>query len=82
MRAMQGWSSVDWLKEIKVQTLVIVGDKDRSTKPSDSVVLWEGIPGSQFCVLPGSAHGTHMEKPELFNRVIADFMLGALAFMT
>lgn len=79
MRAMQGWSSTGWLKEITQPTLVIVGDKDRSTKPSDSVVLWEGIPGSQFCILPNCAHGAHMEKPELFNRVIADFMLSVLA---
>lgn len=79
MRAMQGWTSVPWLREIAAPTLVIVGDKDRSTKPSDSIVLWEGIVGSEFCILPRCAHGAHMEKPELFNRVVADFMLGALA---
>ena len=79
MRAMQGWSSVSRLGEIKVPTLVIVGDKDRSTKPSDSVVLWEGIPNSQFCVLPNCAHGAHLEKPELFNRVVGDFLLAAHA---
>lgn len=79
MRAMQGWTSVPWLKEIAAPTLVIVGDKDRSTKPSDSVVLWEGIPDAEFCILPRCAHGAHMEKPDLFNRVVADFMLGALA---
>ncbi|TMH63595.1 MAG: alpha/beta fold hydrolase [Betaproteobacteria bacterium] len=79
MRAMQGWSSVSRLGEIKVPTLVIVGDKDRSTKPSDSVVLWEGIPNSQFCVLPNCAHGAHLEKPELFNRVVGDFLLATHA---
>jgi pimeloyl-ACP methyl ester carboxylesterase len=39
MRAMQKWTSLDRLVELRVPTLVIVGDKDRSTKPSDSVVL-------------------------------------------
>lgn len=78
MRAMQGWRSVEWLHEIKTPTLVVVGDKDRSTKPSDSIVLWEGIPNSQFCILPGCAHGAHLEKPDLFNEVLADFLLGAL----
>jgi pimeloyl-ACP methyl ester carboxylesterase len=62
------------LSEIKMPTLVIVGDKDRSTKVSDSLILWEGIPGSQLCVIPGCAHGAHMEKPDLFNKVIADFL--------
>lgn len=79
MRAMTGWSSVSRLGEIKTPTLVIVGDKDRSTKPSDSVVLWEGISESQFCVLPNCAHGAHLEKPDLFNKVIGDFVFGALA---
>lgn len=74
MRAMQKWNSVARLKDIRIPTLVIVGDKDRSTKVSDSIVLWEGIPGAQLCVLPGCAHGAHMEKPGLFNRVLAEFL--------
>jgi len=74
MRAMQGWTSVKRLGEIKMPTLVIVGDKDRSTKVSDSLVLWEGIPGAQLCVLPDCAHGAHMEKPGLFNTVLGDFL--------
>lgn len=74
MRAMQKWNNVARLGEIKMPTLVIVGDKDRSTKVSDSIILWEGIPGSRLCVIPGCAHGAHMEKPDLFNRVIADFL--------
>jgi pimeloyl-ACP methyl ester carboxylesterase len=75
MRAMQKWTSLDRLVELRVPTLVIVGDKDRSTKPSDSVVLWENIAGSQLCVLPGCAHGAHAEKPDLFNKVICDFLI-------
>jgi pimeloyl-ACP methyl ester carboxylesterase len=82
MRAMQGWRSVEWLGEINTPTLVIVGDRDRSTKPSDSIILWEGIPNSQFCILPGCAHGPHLEKPDLFNRIVADFVLGALVGST
>jgi pimeloyl-ACP methyl ester carboxylesterase len=41
---------------------------------SDSIILWEGIPGAELCVLPGCAHGAHMEKPDLFNKVLADFL--------
>ena len=78
MRAMQGWSSVSWLNELRFPTLVIVGDKDKSTKPSDSVVLWEGIPNSEFCVLPGCAHGAHLEKPDLFNIIVGNFLHSAL----
>lgn len=75
MRAMQGWSALERLGSIRSPTLVIVGDKDRSTRPSESVVLWEGIPGSRLCVLPDCAHGAHMEKPDLFNAIVLDFLL-------
>jgi 2-hydroxy-6-oxonona-2,4-dienedioate hydrolase len=75
MRAMQKWSSLDRLSELKLPTLVIVGDKDRSTKPSDSVALWENITNSLLCVLPGCAHGAHAEKPDLFNKIICDFLI-------
>lgn len=75
MKAMQVWSSMDRLGEIDLPTFIVVGDKDRSTKPSDSIVLWEGIPNSQFCILPNCAHGAHVEKPELFNKVLIDFLV-------
>lgn len=76
MRGMQRWSAKDRLKTIKVPTLVIVGDKDRSTKPAESVAIWQQVPASQLCVIPNTAHGLHMEKPDLFNRVVLDFVLG------
>jgi pimeloyl-ACP methyl ester carboxylesterase len=75
MRAMQRWSVLDRLHEIAIPTLVVVGDKDRSTKPAESIEIWERIQGASLCILPGCAHGAHMEKPELFNRVLADFLL-------
>jgi pimeloyl-ACP methyl ester carboxylesterase len=75
MRGMQRWSARDRLGAIKAPTLVIVGDQDRSTKPAESVFLWERIPGAQLCVIPNAAHGLHMERPELFNRIVSDFLL-------
>jgi pimeloyl-ACP methyl ester carboxylesterase len=75
MRAMQRWSALDRLQNIKAPSLVIVGDKDRSTRPSESIALWEGIAGSLLCVLPGCAHGAHMEKPDVFNAIVLDFLL-------
>ena len=74
MRAMQKWDNRPRLEDIKHPTLVIVGDKDRSTKVSDSIVLWEGLPDAQLAVLPNCAHGAHMEKPDAFNRHLIDFL--------
>jgi pimeloyl-ACP methyl ester carboxylesterase len=75
MRAMQGWNSEAWLAELTMPTLVLVGDQDRSTTPYDSIPLWEGIPNAEFCILPATAHGIHLEEPELFNLVLKKFLL-------
>lgn len=77
IRAMQQWDNRSRLSDLKLPTFIIVGDQDRSTKVSDSIVLWEAITGSQLCVLPGCAHGAHMEKPDLFNRTLIDFLRGS-----
>jgi pimeloyl-ACP methyl ester carboxylesterase len=77
MRAMQRWSALDALHRIEARTLVIVGDKDRSTPPSESIVLWQGVARSQLCVLPNCAHGAHMEAPDLFNAVVGGFLAAA-----
>ncbi len=75
MKAMQAWSAEGRLGELKMPALVMVGDRDRSVTPKDSMVLWEGIEGARLCVLPGCAHGAHLEKPDLFNRVLLDFLI-------
>lgn len=77
MRAMQRWTVKERLSAIEKPTLVIVGDKDRSTKPAESIEIWQRIPGASLCILPDAAHGLHMEKSELFNRIVLDFVLGA-----
>jgi pimeloyl-ACP methyl ester carboxylesterase len=77
MRAMQVWNVRDRLGEIRAPSLVIVGDQDRSTKPAESIAIWERIQGSQLCVVPHAAHGLHMERPDLFNRIVLDFLVTA-----
>ena len=74
--AMQPWRAKDRLGEIRSPTLVIVGDRDLSTTPKDSWTLWEGLTSANLCILPSCAHGAHMERPELFNRVTTEFLLG------
>jgi pimeloyl-ACP methyl ester carboxylesterase len=75
MRAMKHWSSIERLSEMQAPTLILVGDKDRSTKPAESIMLWKKIAGAELCVLPNAAHGAHMEKPALFSSIVADFLL-------
>jgi len=65
------------LSEIKVPTLVIVGNLDFSDVTSAADALAEGIPGAKKVVIPGTAHMINMEQPEEFTRIVLDF-LGSL----
>jgi pimeloyl-ACP methyl ester carboxylesterase len=74
MRAIPCWDVSARLGEITVPTLVIGADRDRSITPSQLLQLWAGIKDAELCVAPGSAHNVHLEKPDLFNRVLGDFL--------
>ena len=65
------------LSEIKVPTLVIVGDLDASGPQAMADAMERGIPGAKKVVFPGVAHMVNMEKPEEFNRLVLEF-LGSL----
>ena len=64
---------VDRLQEIKVPTLIIVGDHDESD-PVMSREMNARIPGSRLVVLPDSGHMTFVDQPDLFVRAIREFV--------
>ena len=64
---------VDRLAEIKVPTLILVGDHDQSD-PAMSREMNAKIAGSKLVVLPDSGHMTFVDQPELFTRAIRDFV--------
>ena len=64
---------VDRLAEIKVPTLILVGDHDQSD-PAMSREMNAKIAGSKLVVLPDSGHMTFVDQPELFIRAIRDFV--------
>ena len=76
LRAMAEWDVSERLGEVSVPALVICGDRDRSTAPDQSWRLWEGIPDSRLCIVPGCAHNVHLERPELFSDIVLDFLTG------
>jgi 3-oxoadipate enol-lactonase len=65
------------LSEIKVPTLVVVGDLDVSATQAMAVALEQGISGAKRVVFAGAAHMVNMEMPEEFNRLVLEF-LGSL----
>ena len=62
------------LGEIGVPTLVVVGDEDIITPPTESAVLAEGIPDSRLEVIADAGHFPMLEQPQVFNRVLGDFL--------
>jgi proline iminopeptidase len=61
------------LSQIKVPTLIIVGDHDECD-PKMSQEMHEKIAGSQLVILPNSGHMTFVDQPEQFLRAVRDFV--------
>lgn len=74
LTAMKNWSGVDALEQISSPTLVLWGDCDQSYPWSQTQTLWKLIPRSYLAVLPDCAHAVHLERPELFNRIVDHFI--------
>jgi pimeloyl-ACP methyl ester carboxylesterase len=53
--------------------LVIVGDDDFITVPHADE-LARRAPNGQLAVIPGASHVVPMEKPDLFNHLVLDFL--------
>lgn len=74
LTAMETWSGVDELANIKADTLVLWGDQDKSYLWPLPEKLWNEIPDASLSVIAGCSHAVHLEKPELFNAVLKDFL--------
>jgi 3-oxoadipate enol-lactonase len=62
-----------YLKEIKVPTLIIAGEKDNS-HPFDSQYLNHFITGSHLHTIKGSWSISNIENPDEFNTVVEEFL--------
>jgi 3-oxoadipate enol-lactonase len=64
----------DRIHEIRVPTLVIVGELDAATPVERSQAIQAAIPGSRLEVVPGAGHMTPIEKPEEVSQLIVEFL--------
>ena len=67
--------TVDRLPQIKVPTLITVGDMDIFTPPAFSEILHAGIAGSEYVTFPTGGHVHHWEDLPRFNRLTTEFLL-------
>jgi pimeloyl-ACP methyl ester carboxylesterase len=75
LRGMAGRpDSTGTLERIDVPTLVVVGDQDVITPPSDARAMHQAIRGSRLEVIAGAGHMTPVEAPERFAAVLSAFL--------
>jgi proline-specific peptidase len=68
------WDRTDRLGEIAAPTLITVGRYDELT-PTCAETLHRGIPNSRMVIFEQSAHLAHLEEPDRYRQVVADFMV-------
>lgn len=61
------------LARVKAPTLVLAGDTDIITV-EHAAAMYEALPDAQLAVVPGASHVVPIEKPELINRLLLDFL--------
>lgn len=76
------WQLVRWPKEaalarlsqIKVPTLLVVGESDIPDVHAHVGAIEAGIAGAKRVVLANSGHLPHFEVPDVFNKTVLDFL--------
>lgn len=64
----------DDLPNITAPTLIIVGREDPIRPVSDAEFMHERIRNSRLEIIDDAAHMTNMEQPEVFNRILLEFL--------
>lgn len=61
---------------IKCPTLILVGDQDGVTPLANARAIAAAVAGARIRIIPATAHLTMMERPELFNAALIEFLAG------
>ena len=62
------------LEMLQVPTLVVVGEADLVTPPALMRMFAAHIPHCRFATVPEAGHGAHWEQPEIWNRLVLEFI--------
>lgn len=66
--------AIDRLSQIRVPTLIVVGDRDVQDIHKIAEKLKADISGSEMHIIRGAGHIVNMEKPEEFNQIVLGFL--------
>ena len=76
-KAILGLNYVERLSQIRLPTLVIVGEDDPGTPVAASEAIHQRIQNSRLVVLPSAAHLSNIEQADAFNSALLEFLHGA-----
>lgn len=65
---------IDQISQIKIPTLIIVGDQDVATVPAKAERMHERIRNSELVVIPGAGHTSTVEEPEAVTTAMLEFL--------
>ena len=63
----------DRMRALDVPALIMTGDEDEPCIET-SIFMKRCIPKSGLAVIPQSGHAINLEEPDLFNRLVLDFL--------
>ena len=64
---------IENLGEIKVPTLLLIGEDDTPFMPAAQYMA-KKIPDSELIIIPNAGHSANVDNPEAFNRAVLDFL--------
>jgi pimeloyl-ACP methyl ester carboxylesterase len=62
------------LETLRAPTLVLVGEADLLSPPALMRLLAAHIVNCQFATVPEAGHAAHWEQPEIWNRLVLEFI--------
>lgn len=72
--AIRGLNYLERLSEIKIPTLIMVGEEDPGTPVAAGEAMQQRIAGSALVVLPSAAHLSNVEQAEAYNTALMNFL--------
>lgn len=76
LQAAVAFNAESRVPKLNVRTLVISGDADVIVPVENSRNLAAAIPGAALRIIEGGSHTIFIERPEEFNGIVREFMLG------
>jgi len=70
---LKNFDATQWIANLRVPTLFLAGEFDEAT-PASTERFSRLVPGAEFKVIPGAAHSTENDNPDVLLQTVRDFI--------